>query len=306
MVTSSEHTQVYAHVMGLIGDPSEGSGEIAKTLKVNGILNILDICNLNKHMVEQLYYKVSNRKIELTIEQQSLVINIGLFMRHKRKNDASFGILNWLNVTQDDFDEFRLGYRLSDYLPATPEATNICHDHAIYDTADFAYNIDYDPNDHSPTASVPLSNSCSFNTESTVDQNNSNEVYIEYNENGFITNTFTTNSETTPLDECSEFDEYSVTTSLHDYNEFDKYCPQYDKHKHLSSINEHVEIDQLIGQFENEYQFLNAHLDILCSGSLNASVCPTSKKVIPIVKSLSILPQSITDDSSLLPDLNVT
>ena len=110
MVTSSEHTQVYTHVMGLIGDSTDGSGKITKTLKVNGFLTILDICNMNKQMVKTLYYKVSKRKVELTIGHQNKIISIGLFNRQQRKNDTSFGILDWLNITQDNFDEFRHDY----------------------------------------------------------------------------------------------------------------------------------------------------------------------------------------------------
>ena len=46
MVTSDEHESVMTHVLKLVGNPSDGTGEIEKTLKANGINTILDIFNL--------------------------------------------------------------------------------------------------------------------------------------------------------------------------------------------------------------------------------------------------------------------
>ena len=51
------------HVLRLVGDPDNGTGEIDKTLKENDIKDILDIFNLQRSVVSTFIYKEGNKKI---------------------------------------------------------------------------------------------------------------------------------------------------------------------------------------------------------------------------------------------------
>ena len=79
MVTSDEHVSVMTHVLKLVGDPSDGTGEIEKTLKANGINTVLDILNLGQAIVSTLMYKDGNKKIELVKGHQTLLITAADF-----------------------------------------------------------------------------------------------------------------------------------------------------------------------------------------------------------------------------------
>ena len=86
-------------------------------LKANGINTILDIVNLRQAIVSTLMYKDGNKKIELVKGHQTLLIIAAHFNKFKRKNGASFQVVDWLKVDQDEFDNFRLDYDENDYLP---------------------------------------------------------------------------------------------------------------------------------------------------------------------------------------------
>ena len=90
MVTADKHRSVMKHVLCLVGDPDNGTGEIDKTLKANGINDILDIVNLQRSVVSTFIYKEGNKKIDLSKGHQTLLILLAHFNKFKRKNGASF------------------------------------------------------------------------------------------------------------------------------------------------------------------------------------------------------------------------
>ena len=117
MVTAEEHKQVIDHVMSLINQPSDGSGEISKTLDANNVETIIDLVNLRPR-VDSLFYKVGNKKVDLTEGHKNLLIIVSHYNMAQSKNGASFRVLDWLKVDQDEFDEFLLDYDANDYLPS--------------------------------------------------------------------------------------------------------------------------------------------------------------------------------------------
>ena len=124
MVTAEEHKDVFAHVLKLIGESDDGTGEITKTLKDSNVNNILDLINL-KSRVEQLHYKTGKTKVELSTGHKNLLTILSHYHMTRRKNGASFRVLDWLQVDQEQFDEFRLDYDPNDYLPVpTTSAVN--------------------------------------------------------------------------------------------------------------------------------------------------------------------------------------
>ena len=62
------------HVLHLVGDPADGTGEIETILKANGIQNILDIINLQRSVVSTLTYKEGREKIELSKGHQTRLV----------------------------------------------------------------------------------------------------------------------------------------------------------------------------------------------------------------------------------------
>lgn len=119
MVTVDEHVSVLCHVLGLIGDPGDDTGQIDKTLRANDIKNILDVVNLKRPAVSTFFFKEGNKKIELSKGHQTLLIIVSHFNKSKRKDRVSFQVLDWLKVKQEEFDNFRLDYDEDNYRPST-------------------------------------------------------------------------------------------------------------------------------------------------------------------------------------------
>ena len=90
MVTEDKHRYFMKHVFRLVGDPNNGTGEIDKTLKTNGINDILDIVNLQRSVVSTFIYKEGNKKIDLSKGHQTLLILLAHFNKFKRKNGTCF------------------------------------------------------------------------------------------------------------------------------------------------------------------------------------------------------------------------
>ena len=63
MVTAEEHRSIMEHVLHLVGDPADGTGEIETMLKANGIQNIPDIVNLQRSVVSTFTYKAGGETI---------------------------------------------------------------------------------------------------------------------------------------------------------------------------------------------------------------------------------------------------
>ena len=119
MVTADKHKSVMEHALHLVGDPVNGTGIIEKVLKANGIQNIFDIINLQRSVVSTFTYKEGNKKIELLKGHKTLLVILAHFDKFKRKDGASFKVIDWVAVNQDEFDTFCLDYDENDYTPST-------------------------------------------------------------------------------------------------------------------------------------------------------------------------------------------
>ena len=136
MVTPDEHRSVMEHVLHLVGDPADGTGEIEKMLKANGIQNILDIVNLQRSIVNTFTYKDGKGEMELSKGHQTRLVILTHFNKSKRNSGTSFPVLDWLKVDQDEFDTFRLDYDENTYsIPC------IVSDHNITENQNPSYNI---------------------------------------------------------------------------------------------------------------------------------------------------------------------
>ena len=111
--TRKKHTAIFVHVIGLIGEPADGSGRIATMLKENNISNIYDICDLSRdHIATPSYtsfkqedksYKGTSKSTQDDWQLSSL-------------QTESFKALSWLTVDQEMFDDFRIDYDPDEYL----------------------------------------------------------------------------------------------------------------------------------------------------------------------------------------------
>ena len=81
-VTVVQHTEIFGHVMKLIGNPADGSGSISTMLSANDIATILDICKFSLDAIRSLAYKLSNKEIELSKGHQTLLRIIGHYRIH--------------------------------------------------------------------------------------------------------------------------------------------------------------------------------------------------------------------------------
>ena len=140
MVTAEEHRSVMEHVLHLVGNPADGTGEIETMLKANGIQNILDIVNLQRSVVNMFTYKEGRETIELLKGDQTRLIILAHFNKFKRLSGTSFHVVGWLKVDQDEFDTFRLDYDENNYsIPC------IVSDHNITENQNPSYNIYGEP-----------------------------------------------------------------------------------------------------------------------------------------------------------------
>ena len=60
--------------------------------------------------MDSLFYKVENKKVNLTEGHKNLLIIVSHYNMVRHKNCTSFRVLDWLKFDQDGFDEFRLDY----------------------------------------------------------------------------------------------------------------------------------------------------------------------------------------------------
>ena len=56
-MSNKDQEKVFLHAMSLTKDSYNGSGEIYKTFKQNGIINIMDIFALTKYEIKDLIYE---------------------------------------------------------------------------------------------------------------------------------------------------------------------------------------------------------------------------------------------------------
>ena len=119
-----DHEKVFLHAMSLMK-------EICKTLRMNGITNILGIFGLSKGEIEGLVYKENRQTHKLNRGQLSMICVLSAYNTNHIQAGVPLKILEWLNVTQEMFDDFRIIYNPADYflptssLSATSSTTGI-------------------------------------------------------------------------------------------------------------------------------------------------------------------------------------
>ena len=106
--------------MGLTKDGADGSGEIYKTLKINDISDIIGIFVLKWTKVEELKYKASSKTFSLSRGQKSMLCILSAYNKKNIRAGTPLKVMDWLKVTQDIFDDFRMEYIPEDYFSFEP------------------------------------------------------------------------------------------------------------------------------------------------------------------------------------------
>ena len=110
--------------MSFMNNGDDGSGEICKTLKKNGLTQIEEIFALSNDQIDDLSYKESSKKFTLTLAQRNMVRILSAFNTNHIRSGVPLKIMEWVHVTKDQFSEFRIIYNPADYLnPSTSSTT---------------------------------------------------------------------------------------------------------------------------------------------------------------------------------------
>ena len=120
VISDEKHEEVFLHAMGLMKDNADGSGEIYKTLKHNDISDIIGIFVLKWTEIEDLKYKVSNKGFSLSRGQKSMLCILSAYNTKNIRAGTPLKVTDWLTVTQDIFDDFRMIYKPDDYFASEP------------------------------------------------------------------------------------------------------------------------------------------------------------------------------------------
>ena len=123
VVSNEDQEKVFHHVMGLMKDGDDGSGEIWKTLCRNGINDIMGIFALTKQEIEDLEYKENNKKFRLLKGQRSMLCIVSALNTKHVRDGTTLKIIDWLTITPEVFDDFRIIYNPAEYfslVPGTP------------------------------------------------------------------------------------------------------------------------------------------------------------------------------------------
>ena len=130
-VSIEDYEKVFLHAMFLMKDGDNGSGEICKTLKRNGITDIIGIFGMSKSEIEGLEYKENKQTFKLNRGQLSMICILSAYNTNHIWAGVPLKVLEWLNVTQEMFDDFRIIYNPVEYfgpvtnLSNTPSVTGI-------------------------------------------------------------------------------------------------------------------------------------------------------------------------------------
>ena len=149
VVSNNNREKVFHHVLGFMKDGDDGSGEICKTLRRNGITDIMGIFTLTKQEIEDLEYKENNRNFQLNRGQRNMICTISaLNTRHKREG-TPLKIMDWLKITKGDFDNFRITYNPYEYFVITPDHHTGGDESSLEDLSDDDDSSFYDEDDTS-------------------------------------------------------------------------------------------------------------------------------------------------------------
>ena len=117
VVSDHDQEKVFHHVMGLMKDGDDGSGEICKTVRHNGINDIMGIFALTKQEIEDLEYKENNKKFQLLKGQCSILRIVSALNTKHIRGGTTLKIIDWLMITLEVFDTFRIIYPAEYFLP---------------------------------------------------------------------------------------------------------------------------------------------------------------------------------------------
>ena len=115
-VSAEDQDKVFLHAMALMRDGEDDSGEICKTLKRNGITNIIGIFVLKQIEIEGLDYKEKGNTFKLNRGQLSMICILSAYNTNHIRAGVPLKILDWLTVTHEMFDEFRILYNPAEYF----------------------------------------------------------------------------------------------------------------------------------------------------------------------------------------------
>ena len=122
-ISTEDKRKIFLHAMGLMNDGDDGSGEICKTLRKNGLTQIEDIFALSNDQIDDLSYKESNKKYGLTLGQRNMLSILYAFNNNHIHSNVPLEIKEWINITKDQFSQFRIIYNPADYL--NPSTSNL-------------------------------------------------------------------------------------------------------------------------------------------------------------------------------------
>ena len=78
-VQTTDEERIFLHTMDLMNDGADGSGEICKTLKLNGITDIIGFFALTKAEIETLEYKDGCQTNSLNQGQRSMICILSVY-----------------------------------------------------------------------------------------------------------------------------------------------------------------------------------------------------------------------------------
>ena len=117
--TREQHETIFHHCMSLIENPEcqDGSGTICKKLIENYINTIIDIISLDDEEIKVIYSSTTKIKSKqhLTMSQINGIKYLKYYNINQYKNNGSFLPKNWLKVTREEFELFRISCNLFDY-----------------------------------------------------------------------------------------------------------------------------------------------------------------------------------------------
>ena len=97
----------------------DGSGDIYKILKQNGITDIMHIFALTKDEIKELIYEEEEEILKLNLGQYCMIHALIAYNVNHIQEGASLKIIDWLSITHDQFTNFRIIYNPAEYFTPT-------------------------------------------------------------------------------------------------------------------------------------------------------------------------------------------
>ena len=143
--------KVCGYILGLMGDPFNGSWNTFITFSHNGIVSIIDATSMPYTQIEDWKGRTTrNKHITLAISQQKIIKLLNGYNNKMNREGTHLALVRWINVTKDVFDNFRISFSATDSdltLPKAPGKTTIDNNKYTFDPLQsFNHAITRDPN----------------------------------------------------------------------------------------------------------------------------------------------------------------